>query len=72
MFIKNLQFKNFKRFSDLEISLDGVNILTSDQFEVYYPYFDVKKYFTDKPNFNLEKLTQTKWFKDQIKNIIEN
>jgi AAA15 family ATPase/GTPase len=47
-------------------------ILNSDEIEVFYPYFDLKKYLNPKPNFEISQLVQTGWFKNQIQNIIQN
>lgn len=45
-------------------------ILNSNQIEVFYPYFDVKKYLNPKPNFKISQLIQTQWFKNQIQKVI--
>jgi AAA domain, putative AbiEii toxin, Type IV TA system len=46
--------------------------LCSEDFETYYKYFNMKTYFSNKPNISKEKLSQTTWFKNQIQNIINS
>lgn len=49
--------------------------LKSDDFSLFYPYFNMKKYFSRNylTSFNLsvENLSQTKWFKSAISAILE-
>ncbi|MDZ7897378.1 MAG: AAA family ATPase [Arcicella sp.] len=49
--------------------------LSSQDFEVFYPFFDMKKMFNkcylEKFGLSAEKLVRTNWFKNQIGNILQ-
>lgn len=49
--------------------------LKSDDFSLFYPYFNMKKYFSRNYlvafNLSVENLAQTKWFKSAISAILE-
>ncbi len=65
---KYLYFKRKDtQFEKVEEIQDSLN---SDDFNVFYPYFDVKKYLSNKPNISQDKLSSTTWFKTQIQKII--
>ncbi len=79
----NLNLKNSRQtYSELNAFIDnqGKNLeliseeLASDEFDIFYKYFDVKKYFSTEFLQKISKrdLVKTNWFKTQIKNIIEN
>ncbi|MCC2666225.1 MAG: hypothetical protein K0R24_197 [Gammaproteobacteria bacterium] len=52
------------------------DLLESDRFEDFYPYFSMKKYFNKKYlaqfNCSLIKLSKTSWFKNEILKIIKD
>jgi len=51
---------------------DVQTALNSDDFEIFYPYFDIKKYLLEKPKFTIETLTKTQWFKTKIDKLLKN
>ena len=50
--------------------------LKSDEFEVFYPFFNMKKYFDksvlNKYKYQQKDLVKTNWFKSQIESILNN
>lgn len=70
---------NAKNNMDKEPELCIVESLKSDDFETFYPYFDMKgtdkkkgidKTFLDSYNFDKRELVKTNWFKGKIEKII--
>ncbi len=57
-----------------------IGALLSNEFEIFYPYFDMKgeekskgfdKTFMSKYNLKQENLVKTKWFKQQMEKVLE-
>ncbi|MBN9383669.1 MAG: AAA family ATPase [Chitinophagaceae bacterium] len=51
--------------------------LQSNDFEAFYPYFNMKKHYPARPylqqfTYQIKDLVQTKWFKQQIESILTN
>jgi hypothetical protein len=52
--------------------------LDSDQFEDFYSFFNMKKYFKKdclekyQENISLNRLSRTDWFKEQIAKLLSN
>ena len=69
------KYRCLKKYSTEKLAEETAKIkeiLNSDEIEVFYSYFDLKKYLNPKPNFEISQLVQTQWFKNQIQNIIQN
>jgi AAA15 family ATPase/GTPase len=54
-----------------------IEALKSNDFETFYPYFNVKKHYPARPylqqfTYQIKDLVQTKWFKHQIEQILNN
>jgi energy-coupling factor transporter ATP-binding protein EcfA2 len=51
-----------------------ITALKSDELETFYPYFNMKKHFAktffQQFSYQVKDLVQTKWFKQQIENIL--
>jgi hypothetical protein len=70
--LKEAEIKNKEKENIEEI----VNSLQSDDFEAFYKYFSMKTHYSKQylSAFNLEQkqLVQTKWFQNQIENILNS
>lgn len=71
-----IEFKD--DYSGLKINDDVdeiVQALASDDFNVFFPFFNMKRHFNKtilaKFNLKVSELTQTKWFKSTILNILK-
>lgn len=72
--------KNYKELGEAGINFREkeeviAERLSSQDFEVFYPFFDMRKMFNksylEKFGLSTEKLVRTNWFKNQISNILK-
>lgn len=54
-----------------------INALKSNDFETFYPYFNMKKHYDKKylqkiQHYDIKDLVQTQWFKQQIEKILNS
>jgi AAA15 family ATPase/GTPase len=49
-----------------------IDALQSDDFEIFYPYYNIKKHYSKAmlQGYQIKDLVQTNWFKHQIENIL--
>ena len=71
---KNLE-KEFAKQNLSKIDIDPIiKALQSDDFDIFYPFFNMKgdKFFIKKLNLKPSDLVKTSWFKTQIKAILNS
>ncbi len=69
-----IEFKDYiKNDENIQPIIDS---LISNNFEVFYSYFNMKKYYNKKYhskfNYSLSDLSKTKWFRNEILHTIKS